>query len=136
MSTEIPSTHRDLLSADFATLATLGKDGFPQLTEVWFLASQEGSEEVIRLSLNTARQKTKNLIRDPQCSIFFLDTANPYRYLEVRGIAEVDSDDDYVFADSVGAKYDSDLRLHDQEGDKRVVVTVRPTRVNAVKMRD
>jgi PPOX class probable F420-dependent enzyme len=136
MSTKIPASHRDLLSGDFATLATLGEDGFPQVTEVWFLSSQEGDEDVIRISLNTARQKTKNLSRVPQCSIFFLDTANPYRYLEIRGEAEISPDDDYVFADAVGAKYSSDLRLHDSESDKRVVVRLRPTKVNAVKMRD
>jgi hypothetical protein len=35
----------------------------------------------------------------------------------------------------VGAKYDADLRQHDQPGQSRVKVTVRPVRVNAVDMR-
>jgi len=33
----IPESHRDLLDAHFATLATIGRDGFPQQTEIWFL---------------------------------------------------------------------------------------------------
>ena len=49
-----------------------------------------------------------------------------YRYLEVRGEAEIVADDDYVFADQVGAKYEADLRQHDGPGDRRVVVTIRP----------
>ena len=56
--TTIPDSHRDLLDADVATLATIGPDGYPQLSEVWFLV--EGDD--IRLSLNTSRQKVKNLV--------------------------------------------------------------------------
>ena len=37
MRTDFPDSHRDLLDARFATLATLGRDGGPQLTEIWFL---------------------------------------------------------------------------------------------------
>jgi PPOX class probable F420-dependent enzyme len=130
MTTTIPASHADLLEGRFATLATIGPDGRPQLSEVWFL-TEDGSP---RLSLSTARQKLKNLDRDPACTLFLLDLANPYRYLEIRGDAEITPDDDYAFADRVGAKYASDLRDHDGPEDGRVVVTVRPTRINAVAM--
>jgi len=53
----IPDSHRDLLDAPVATLATVGADGRPQLSAVWFLADDDG----VRLSLNNSRQKTKNL---------------------------------------------------------------------------
>jgi PPOX class probable F420-dependent enzyme len=132
----IPESHKDLLAEGFATLATVGQDGLPQQTEVWFLAEELSGEEVVRISLNTSRQKTKNLLRDPHCSLLILDIANPYRYLELRGDAEVADDSDYAFADRVGEKYAADLREHDGPGEKRVAVTVRPSRVNAVKMRD
>jgi PPOX class probable F420-dependent enzyme len=128
--TNVPESHRDLLDAQFCTLATVGPDGRPQLTEVWFLAS----DGRVRLSLNRSRQKTKNLERNAACSLFIVDTANPYRYLELRGDAKIEPDDDYAFADLVGKKYDSDLRQHDGPGDTRVVVTVEPSRVNAVDM--
>lgn len=89
----------------------------------------------MQISLNTSRQKTKNLTRNEACTVFLLDTANPYRYLELRGDAQITPDPDYVFADSVGAKYGTDLRAHDQPGDSRVVVTVQPVRINAVDMK-
>jgi PPOX class probable F420-dependent enzyme len=127
----IPSSHRDLLDSQFATLATVGPDGRPQLSEVWFLADGD----TVSISLNTARQKTKNLRADPAANLFLLDLASPYRYLEIRGDAEISPDDDYSFADRVGAKYNADLRDHDQPGQTRVVVTIRPVRVNAVDMR-
>jgi PPOX class probable F420-dependent enzyme len=126
----IPESHLDLLEGDFATLATIDPDGRPQLSEVWFL-TEDG---LPRLSLNTARQKLKNLSENPACCLFLLDLANPYRYLEIRGDAEVRPDDDYAFADRVGAKYHSDLRVHDGPGDRRMVVSIRPTRINAVNM--
>jgi PPOX class probable F420-dependent enzyme len=127
----IPASHRDLLDGQFATLATIGPDGRPQLSEVWFLA--EG--DTISLSLNTSRQKTTNLRANPAANLFLLDVAVPYRYLEIRGDAEILADDDYSFADRVGAKYHADLRQHDQPGQSRVKVTIRPVRVNAVDMR-
>lgn len=126
----IPESHRALLGSDVATLATVGADGRPQLSEVWFLA--EG--DTVRISLHTSRQKTKNLKRNPACTVFLLDLANPYRYLEIRGDAEVVPDDDYAFADKVGAKYGADLRAMDGGDQSRVVVTVVPSRINAVDM--
>jgi PPOX class probable F420-dependent enzyme len=123
----IPASHRDLLDGQFATLGTVGPDGRPQLTEVWFLA--EG--DTVALSLNISRQKTKNLVANPAASLFLLDLANPYRYLELRGDAEISADDDYSFADQLGSKYDADLRDRDQPGDSRVKVTIRPVRVHA-----
>jgi PPOX class probable F420-dependent enzyme len=131
MSTTFPDSHRDLLQARFATLATLGKDGGPQLTEVWFLF-EDGE---VKISLNDSRLKTKNLVARPLCSLFILDLANPFRYLDVRGTARIEPDDDYAFAGRVGAKYDgADLRDHDGPEDKRVVVTIEPTNVFAVDM--
>ena len=130
MSTDFPDSHRDLLDAKFATLATLGKDGGPQLTEVWFLF-EDGE---VKVSLNDSRLKTKNLVARPRCSLFILDLANPFRYLDVRGTARIEPDDDYAFAKRVGAKYDADLSDHDGPDDKRVVVTIEPTNVFAVDM--
>jgi PPOX class probable F420-dependent enzyme len=121
----IPDSHRDLLDAQVATLATIGRDGRPQLSEVWFLAE----DDTVRLSLNTSRQKTKNLQANNACTLLILDLANPYRYLEIRGDAEIEPDPDYAFADKAGAKYSADLRDRDQPGDSRVIVTLRPARV-------
>ncbi len=129
--TEIPESHHDLLESQFATLATVGSDGLPQLTEVWFLAD---SGE-IKLSLNDSRAKTKNLRARPECSLFVLDLQNPYRYLEVRGRARIEDDADYAFANRLGQKYGgADLREHDRPGESRVVVTVEPQKIYAVDM--
>jgi PPOX class probable F420-dependent enzyme len=128
----VPESHRDLLDTPFATLATVGRDRRPQVSEVWFLA--EGDD--LRVSLNVTRQKTKNLMVNPGVSLFLLDLANPLRYLEVRGDADIAPDDDYSFADRLATKYGEgiDLRQMDGPGQTRVVVTIKPTRIVAVDM--
>jgi PPOX class probable F420-dependent enzyme len=127
-----PESHRDLLDTQIATLATIDDDGFPQLSEVWFLLDDDGE---LRTSLNTTRHKTKNLSSRPQCSLLIVDLSNPYRYLEIRGRAHLEPDGDYTFARKVGAKYGgADLKEHDKPGESRVVVTIEPTKVHAVDM--
>ena len=120
----IPDSHRDLLNAQVAMLATIGSSGRPQLSATWFLA--EG--DTVRISLNTARQKVKNLQANPKVSLL-IPGIPPYRYVELRGEAELSPDDDYGFANKIGAKYNADLRTRDQPGDTRVVVTIRPSRI-------
>ena len=124
--TSIPDTHRDLLDAQVATLATIGHDGRPQQTALWFLA--EG--DVIRMSLNNTRQKVKNLQHNPACSMLILDLGNPYRYLEVRGDAVLEPDADNTFAARLGAKYGADVTDNDGPGESRLIVTLRPSRVH------
>src|ERR1700728_4383117 len=97
---EIPDSHKDLLSGQVAVLGTIGSSGRPQLTATWFLA--EG--DTVKISLNTARQKVKNLRATPKVSLIILGDP-PSRYVELRGEAEITRDDDYEFADKVGAKY-------------------------------
>ena len=97
---------------------------------MWFLA--DGGQ--IQISLNTSRQKVRNLQQRPACTLFLLDLANPYRYLEIRGDAVLVPDDEYAFADRVGGKYNSDLRAMDRPGERRVVVSIEPSRINAVDM--
>jgi PPOX class probable F420-dependent enzyme len=128
---EIPASHRDLLGAEVATLATIDPDGRPQQTEVWFY--DDG--DTVAISLAVSRQKTKNLSARPQCSLLILDPASPMRYLELRGDAEISADDSYEFAEQVGRKYSANLRDYDAPGDTRVKVRIALHRVNAVDLR-
>ena len=125
--TTIPESHQDLLKADVAMLATIGQDGYPQVTALWFLFD----EGTIKMSLNTSRQKVKNLQAHPECTFFILDTANLYRTLEIRARAEITPDLDYAFAKKLGAKYGGfDFGAADRPGETRVVVSLQPEKVN------
>ena len=129
--TTVPEDFRDLLDAQIATLATIGPDGRPQLSAVGFLHDNGA----LKLSLHETRQKTKNLRRNPAVNLFVLDRQNPMRYLEIRGDGELVDDRDYAFADTISAKHGGvNLRQIDGDDQRRVVVSIRPTRVVAVDL--
>src|SRR3954463_3073733 len=123
---DFPASHRDLLDDQVATLATIDDDGFPQLTEVWFLYD----DGQLKVSINTSRHKARYLRERPECSLLLLDLKNPYRYLEVRGRARVERDADRAFATRVGAKYDADLAAYDAPEDERLVVRIGPGEIH------
>jgi PPOX class probable F420-dependent enzyme len=98
------------------------------VTAVWFLLDDDG---LPKMSLNSARQKLKNLQRHPECTLFILDPATPYRTIEIRGQAELTEDPDYTFARKVASKYGGmEFWTHDQPGEKRYIVTIYPVKVN------
>jgi PPOX class probable F420-dependent enzyme len=128
--TTFPESHSEFLDFPVASLATIGADGFPQSTLLWFL-HDEGE---LKLSLNASRLKTKNLLKRPQVSLLILDFSDPMRYLEVRGTAKSEPDPDKRFAQKVGAKYGADLAAWDEPGAERIVVTIEPKNIYAVDM--
>jgi PPOX class probable F420-dependent enzyme len=124
--TDFPESHRDLLDAPVGILTTVGSSGIPQTTAIWFV-HDEGE---LYSWLSDARQKVKNLLQRPEFSFFILDTANPQRYLVLRGRAELTPDIDFVAGERLGKKYDADLRGMLKEGETRYKVTFRPTNVS------
>jgi len=124
-----PETVNDLLEAHgAAVLTTIGADALPQSTAVWFLFD----DGVVKVSLNTARQKVKNLQRNPAASLFFIDPANQYHTLEIRSRVQLLPDGDYEFADKIGAKYGASLRDMDKgQPGVRMVAIFEPTTFNA-----
>ena len=128
----IPPRFLDLVepAPKFGALATIGADGFPQVTAVGFVHEGAGR---FRLSMGSARQKTKNLLAHPECTLFILDPQDPFRAVEVRARAVVEPDPDYSFADRMTALYGvvEDLRgLDHQHEGSRCVVTLEPVKVN------
>ena len=128
--TNIPESHKDLLELPCAALSTIGPGTRPQITVVWFVYE----DDVFKLSLNTGRQKVRNMRVNPAATLLLAD-ASWYRYLEVRGNTALEPDDGYEFADRLAGKYGgADLRTMDKSGESRVIVTLEPVRVNAVDL--
>lgn len=69
----------------FAVLATINKDGTPQLTTMWYLL--EGN--TIVMNTKVGRTKERNMRRDPRISVCFEDG---YSYLTVSGTVEMIDD--------------------------------------------
>jgi PPOX class probable F420-dependent enzyme len=125
----VPDSHRDLLDTDTAILATNGADGLPQVTAVAFY--HDKGDDLVKVSLNDTRQKSKNLRRDPRVTLFILDPANHLRSLEIRATAELIPDPEKAFCATAGGKYRADFTRHDGPGETRTQVVLHPTRINA-----
>jgi len=128
MAATIPSSHRDLAEATgVGVLSTVGTDGVPQSTAVWY--KLEG--DVIRTSLHTSRQKYRNLVAHPLATLFILDPTNPYRTLEIRADATIADDADASYFESVVHHYGQDPATFPAPSDNRVILTLTPRRVVA-----
>src|SRR5699024_5531946 len=66
------------------TLATIKRDGWPQLTNVSY--HYDRADHTIRVSVTDERAKTKNLRRDPRAS-FHVTGADGWSYVVAEGIA-------------------------------------------------
>src|SRR6266545_7926687 len=99
----IPQSHRDLFDKkSFAHIATVGADGAPQVTPVWF--DYDGTH--IRFNTARGRVKEKNLAKNPKVALAIMDPDNPYRYVQVRGrIAEVTEAGADAHIDALAKKY-------------------------------
>lgn len=121
----IPEGYEDLMEIPaLAHVATIGPDGEPQNNPVWF----DYDGEYLKFSQTKARQKFKNLGRDPRIALSIVDPENPYRYIEVRGeVVRVDEDPDLDFINAMAKKYlGIDKYPYHQPGDERVVIVIEP----------
>ncbi len=121
----IPESHADLLEAvTLADVATIGPKGEPQVNPVWF----EWDGTHLCFSQTTARQKYRNLGREPRVALSIVDPTNPYRYLEVRGtVVAIDPDPELAFINRQAQRYmGEDTYPWHQPTDERVVVRVLP----------
>ena len=124
----IPTEYKDLFDKKaFGDVATIGPDGEPHNSPVWI----DFDGQYVKFSQTTNRQKYRNLKRDPRIALSIVDPDDPYRYVEIRGVAErIERDENNAFINSMAKKYvGKDEYPWHQPGDERVVVFVRPEHV-------
>jgi PPOX class probable F420-dependent enzyme len=105
-------------------VATLMADGTPQITPVW--VDRDGGS----LRFNTARGRVKanNIERDPHVAVLVIDEADPYRWVSIRGTAELIDDGADEHIDALAKKYTgADSFKGRTPGQRRVMVKVTPT---------
>ncbi len=101
----------------------LGKS--PQLTPVW--VDTDGDNVIF----NTAkgRVKHKNILADPAVSICVVDSHNPYRWVSIRGTAEISDDPNCEHINSLAKKYlNLDVYPNLQPCEERVIVRIHPNK--------
>jgi PPOX class probable F420-dependent enzyme len=122
----IPETHRDLLEAPLtATVTTIGADGFPQSSAIWFLW-EDG-----RLWYSTKHwaAKYRNAAARPATSVLVLDPHDEFRYVEIRGTSSTGPDPGCAGRDRIRAKHGIAPGAPDPAADALVVVTIDPVHV-------
>jgi PPOX class probable F420-dependent enzyme len=101
----IPESHLDLLKNEtkaFCSLATLMKDGSPQVTPVWF--NTDGTHILINSA--KGRVKDRNMRREPTVALMIIDPKDPYRYIQIRGrVVEITTIGARAHIDELSKKY-------------------------------
>lgn len=123
----IPTSHLGLLSKrGFAHLTTLGSNGSPHSTPMWY--GWDGQH--LLFSTLTARQKYRNALKDPRVSVSITDPDNPYCYLSVLGFATLQDDVDAELLSVLTHRYlGSGVSPWDPPVARRVIMKVEPVQV-------
>ena len=107
-------------------LATLKRDGRPQLSNVLYLLDDDGE---VKISVTRDRAKTRNVRRDPRVALTVLGD-NFYEYVVVEGTAHIVEDDPvpllrHVYRGVTGAEH-PDWQVFDEAmvRDGRVVLAI------------
>ena len=112
-----------------AVLGTVNPDGSPQTSVVW--VGRDGNDLLV--STAAGRRKERNVRRDSRVSLTVYDTADPLRYVEVRGVATVTEDIGRELAVRLAEQYEGPgagreyLELPPDV--VRVVIRITPVRV-------
>src|SRR3954468_21598859 len=107
---------------NFAAVATLKENGMPQTSIVWI--DTDGEHAIFNTRKD--RAKWRHLRRDPRVSVSVIDREDPYRYIEIEGIAELALDGANDHINELSRKYRG-IDFHTPEN--RVIVKVTPQRV-------
>ena len=120
-----------LKGKNFAFVATINRDGSPQLTPVW--ADTDGSKVLINTAIG--RVKERNVSRDPRIAVAVADAANPYSFLSFDGkVVETipgKRADDHI--DYLSFKYTGNRKYQGRSAaQKRIILVVEPTHIRVM----
>jgi PPOX class probable F420-dependent enzyme len=126
-STSLTQQDRGILEGrNFAHLATVSDDGWPQSTAVWV----DVEDGLILVNSAEGRRKVANVRRDPRVSLSLTDGNDPYRMLAIRGrVVEVTNEGARQHIDKMAHKYRGRDRYDAPPGQVRVLLKIRPERV-------
>jgi len=108
-------------------IATIMKDGSPQLSPVW----ADYENEHILINTAEGRLKHKNVLRDPRVAISVVDQNNPLNMTTIQGkVIEIIPDYEYQHANRLTKKYmGKDNYPFRQPMEKRIVFKILPEKV-------
>ncbi|MEV6605112.1 PPOX class F420-dependent oxidoreductase [Kutzneria sp. NPDC051319] len=123
---ELDETTRTLLDGkNFATVATLDRDGGPHTSVVW--TTTDGN--AVLFSVTADKQKARNLARDPRISLTVFDAANPYHSVDIRGTVELIEDPDKSLPRRLSQKYLGQDPQPEPADVRRLIVRITPHKI-------
>ncbi|HSF28539.1 MAG TPA: PPOX class F420-dependent oxidoreductase [Nitrosopumilaceae archaeon] len=132
ISREIDESVLSLLTGkNFAFVATLMKDGSPQITPTWI----DFDGKAILINTAEGRVKQKNLSRDPRIAISIVDHNNPYNMVTIRGkVMEQTSEGADEHIDKLTKRYlGFDNYPYRSPTEKRIIIKILPENVFHMK---
>lgn len=110
-----------------AVVATVRRNGSVQMNPIWY--DRDGND--IRINATVSRWWGKRLSPGSEVTLFFIDPANMWRWLEVRGrVASKGTEGGEEHIDTLSHRYlGSDYANHDPS-DPRLLLTVEPIAVH------
>jgi PPOX class probable F420-dependent enzyme len=127
---KIPDSFMDIVNQkkSFANLATVGPDGTPQVTPVWF----DMAGDHIRINTARGRAKDRNMQKNAAVALSILDPDNPYRHIAVRGhVAHITEEGAVDHIHALSMKYKGE-RFGIPAGQVRVIYEIEPTSVRTM----
>jgi PPOX class probable F420-dependent enzyme len=115
-----------LKGRNFATVATVGPDGAPQVTPNWI----DWDGEHVLINTAEGRVKPRNIRERPVVAICVVNHDNPYQYLTVTGPAEISEEGAEAHINVLAHRYFG-REFNYRPGEKRLLVRVTPERVFA-----
>lgn len=122
-----PSIARFFQDKNFGFVATLMKDGSPQITPTWI----DIQGNTILVNTAKGRVKEKNVARDSRVALAVVDRNNPYDMVTVRGkVVEQTLNGAEEHIDKLAKKYlGADKYPNRSPTEKRIILKIKPERV-------
>ena len=125
-----PSIAKLFEGKNFAFLATLMKDGSPQVTATW--VDIDKNDYTILVNTAEGRVKHRNISRDPRVAVSIIDSPNPYHMVSVRGkvIEQIKGKHAEEHIDKMAKKYlDKEKYPRRRPGEERLLLRIKPQHV-------
>ncbi len=116
---------------NFAFVATVNRDGSPQVTPVW--VDVDGKYILVNTAIG--RVKQRNAKRDPRVAVAILDHSNPYHMVTVQGrvVDQVKGHSAEQHIDKMAKKYTGQERYPNRRpGEERVLLRIEPRRITGM----
>ena len=112
---------------EFAVIATILPSGRPHQAFVW--VTRDGNDVLV--STVEGRRKHLNVEADTRCSVIAYPKDNPYSYVEVRGVAELENQGARELIDRLCQEYTGNDRYIADDGtdNVRIILRIQPEKV-------